>query len=149
MKPNQTEEKFDEVADILTTLILLEIDSESFNSILDELPVYLWMHDENHNIVYGNQGFKAKFGGCQKKTCYQSLMGEKEVCSCCLSQKTLENVKPERCNLCKRGTSGYDINMFHTPITYKDGQKLILKSSHHLKDLSVLVEKMLPATEVG
>jgi hypothetical protein len=147
MKANQTLEKIDEVADILTTLKLLGIDSESFNSMLDDLPIYLWVHDENHTIVYGNNSFKENFGALHKQTCHQCLMGEEKVCSCCPSRITSEEKKPERCKLCKRGKSGYDLNVFHTPITNKEGRKFVLKSSLHIKDLGVLAENHFSQTQ--
>lgn len=130
--------------DILTTLRVLGIDleTESFSSMLDELPIFLWVHDENNIIVYGNSEFKENFGTCVKQKCHQSLMGKKKTCGCCISQKVLRNNNPERCKLCKRRNNGYDINIFHTPITNRKSRKYILKSSFHIKDLGILAESL-------
>ena len=111
------------VTDILTTLKILgiDLDTESFSSMLDELPVFLWVHDENNTIVYGNREFRENFGTCVKQKCHQCLMGKSEPCQCCLSRKAGRGEKTERCKLCKRRNNGYDINIFHTPITNKEG----------------------------
>ncbi|MBU0961826.1 MAG: hypothetical protein KKD01_19225 [Proteobacteria bacterium] len=146
MKQKQTRELFNDIFNISSIQRMLEADKESFNTMLDELPVCLWLHDENHTIIYSNKGFKEKFGTCQKQTCYQCIMREKNVCSCCQSKKSLANEKPDQCNLCKRGNCGYDINIIHMPITDKDGQKFILKSSLHIKELGLLIKKHFPIT---
>lgn len=138
MQHSPPRKQLDDIVDILSIQRILGMKIESFNSILDELPVYLWMHDENHTVVYGNDAFKETFGTYQKQTCYQCLMGKSDVCSCCRSQKTLPNKIPAQCKICKRGNSGYDINIFHMPITNKDGQQFILKSSLHINDLMLL-----------
>lgn len=140
MKQKQPREKLDE-AIVRSIQSLLGIERESFNTMLDDLPVCLWMHDENYTLVYGNHSFKVAFGNYYKQRCYQCLMRKKEVCSCCRSQRSLTSKKPEQCKLCKRRASVYDINMFHTPITDNKGQKFILKSSLHINDLKNLTKK--------
>ena len=147
MKQNKTREKNDEVADILTTLKLLGIESESFNKTLDNLPMYLWVHDEKHRIIYGNSSFKKNFATLHKQKCYQCLMGEENVCGCCPSRKTLGDEQTEQCKLCKRGNSGYDLNVFHTPITNKEGRKFVLTSSLHIKNLASLVGNHFSETQ--
>lgn len=113
---------------------------------LDGLPIYLWMHDENYTIVYANHAFKEKFGQDQNLTCYQCLMGEKNVCSCCLFKNPLKNVQPEMCKVCKRKNSGYDIDIYHIPIIDKKGQKFILTSNLHIDDLDIQSKNILPKT---
>lgn len=134
----------DTVDNILTTLRVLGIDmeTESFSSMLDELPVFLWVHDESNTIVYGNREFRENFGTCVKQKCHQCLMGKENACNCCLSREALHNDKTERCKLCKRRNSGYDINIFHTPITNRNSRKYILKSSFHINDLAILAENL-------
>ena len=134
----------DTVDDILTILRVLGIDleTESFSSMLDELPVFLWVHDENNTIVYGNREFRENFGTCVQQKCHQCLMGRQKTCNCCHSNETLNNNKTERCTFCKRRNSGYDINIFHTPINNNNGRKYILKSSFHIIDLGILAENL-------
>lgn len=132
------------VDDILTTLRVLgiELETESFSSMLEEFPVVFWVHDENNNIVYGNREFRDNFSTCDEQKCHQCLMGSQKVCNCCLSYKALSSNGKERCKLCKRGNCGYDINIFHIPITNRNGQKYILKSSFHIKDPGILAENL-------
>ncbi len=129
------------IADISTLLDLLRIDTESYGNLTDDLPVYIWVHDENHTVVYGNKHFLQSYDHCLKKSCYQCLMGEKTPCRCCQSRKSFATNKPQRCQLCKRNGFGYDLNTFHTPLTNKHGDSFILKSSLHLDDTGALAEK--------
>ncbi len=136
MKQKQLRENTHEAATVLTTLELLGVELGAFNNILDRLPITLWMHDENHKIIFGNDRFKETFGAFQKQTCHQCLMGKENVCSCCPSKRTPNTKNPDQCKLCKRGNSGYDLNVFHSTITDKNGQNFFLKSSFHIKDFA-------------
>jgi len=146
MKPNQTWENFDKIADVktLTTLRLLGINNVSFNSIQDDISLHLWIHDGNNIIVYENQSFTKNFGTCLKQKCHQCLMGEKTVCNCCLSKKSAGNKKSGWCRLCKRGTNGYDMNIFHTPTSNNNEHNFILHSSLHVTDLNIMAENLYP-----
>lgn len=139
------QKNFEDFADIFSALQLLGIDDDDFVSIMDEideLPDYLWIHDENNVIVYGNSSFLKNFGNCIKQTCYQCLMNEKKTCPCCLSCKSLANDKTTRCTLCKRSDAGYDINIYHTPITNHNGQKFMINSSFHLEETGYLTSRL-------
>ena len=144
MKEKQIREKFKAAIRILTTFRQPEKESDSLNNVLDDLPVYLWMHDENHRIVYENSGVTKEIGTCRKQRCYQCLMGATGVCPCCKSKKVLKNKVMEQCTFCKRRYSGYDISIFHIPIINKEGQQFILTSSLHIKDPGVLSEALTP-----
>jgi hypothetical protein len=146
MNQKQIHGKFGAVADILTTLKLLGVESESFNSMLDEFPVNVWVHDDNYTIVYENRSFRENFGAVQNKTCHQCLMHRDSVCSCCLSRQTFKNKDTEQCKLCKRNNFGYDFNLFHTPINWHDGRVCILKTSLYIEDLSMLAESSFSGT---
>lgn len=101
---------------------------------LDNLSVYLWMHDENYSIIYANRAFKEEFGPYKNQKCYQCLMGEKDICSCCLFKKPLKNIEPDRCKVCKRKNSGYDLSIFQNLIINQKGQKFTLTSSLHIEN---------------
>ena len=147
MNHNQIHGKFGAVADIQTTLKLLGIESESFNGLLGELPVNLWVHDDNYKIVYGNSGFRENFGAFRNTTCHQCLMDRESVCSCCLSRQTFKSKNTERCKLCRRNNFGYDFNLFHTPISSWAGRRFVLKTSIYAKDVAVLAEEYFSGTE--
>ena len=136
MKKDKTQDKRDDFVDLLSITRALGIDKESFDGMLDGLPVYLWIHDEKHTIIFGNQAFEKKFGVWRNQKCYRLIMQEKSVCSCCPYETLLKNMKAEQCKLCNRGNFGYDINIVHVPITNKDGRKFIVTSNLHLKYLN-------------
>lgn len=144
MEHKQIRKSSYEIDGILFIQKIFGVDRDSFNILLDELPVYIWMHDENRSIVYANHCFKKQFGTCQQQPCYQCVMGEKDICRCCVSTKILEQGKTEHCKLCKRKTFGYDINIFHTPIINSHGQKFILKSSIHIIEADFPTDNRYP-----
>ncbi|MCP4340101.1 MAG: hypothetical protein GY799_14730 [Desulfobulbaceae bacterium] len=145
MKHKKRQGKLYKVVGIASIKKMLGRGRESFNTMLDELPAYLWMHDENYTIVYANHAFKEKFGNCTNQKCYQCLMGNENACSCCRLKKILKNMKAEQCKLCKRVNFGYDINIVHMPIINKDGQKFIIKSNLHINYLGLQTENISPS----
>ena len=124
-------------------LDLLGIDIEYFSELTDNLPVYLWVHDKNNTIIYGNSHFMKSYPGCLKQSCYQCIMGEQQPCSCCQSGKAFASNRPQRCEFCKRNGSGYDIKTFHTPITNKYNDRFILTSSFHINESEVATDNFL------
>lgn len=113
---------------------------ESFSLLESDLPIYLWVHDENRKIVYGNSWFLDKYGNCNTKSCHKKIMGREDVCSCCLSGEALECNKSQSCKFCKRCKSGLDINIFHWPMTSRQGDRFVMKSSFYVEDSSGLLK---------
>ena len=140
-----TEKNFDDFAEIFHALKLLGIEAETFLSIMDDidkLPDHLWIHNEDNTIVYGNHDFIKNFNPCMKQTCYQCLMGEEKPCDCCLSKKAFATNSTQRCTLCKRYGKGYDLNIYHTPISNDRGQRYMMKSSFFLEETSNLANSL-------
>jgi len=113
---------------------------EVFSLLETDLPIYLWVHDENRKIVYGNSRFLDKYGNCIAKSCYKKIMGKQDVCSCCLSMEVIHCNKSQSCKFCKRCKSGLDNNIFHWPMTNKQGDRFILKSSFYVADSSEVLK---------
>ena len=125
----------EDCADLLSTFKLLGIDAPAVVGTMDEigdLPIHLWIHDKNHNIIYGNSFFLENAASCMKQPCYTHLMGEKTVCRCCLAKECLTRNTIEKCTKCQRNNLGYDINVFHIPLTNAEGDTFMIKSSYHL-----------------
>jgi len=126
----------------LLGLQLSEKQDDRVNALLDELPMCIWMHDEHYTVVYTNRAVNEKFGPCHGRKCYECFMGEKSICSCCLSMSILEGGHDSRCAQCKRNNNTYDINIFHIPLVSEDGKKHIIKSNMHIQDISILADRI-------
>jgi hypothetical protein len=136
-EPSSIKRNIADGADILAPLELLGIEKEVMVSLLnkrEDLPIYLWIHDADHKIIYGNSSFAGTYGNCLKQPCYRSLMGKESSCSCCLSEKVLAGHTTEKCSVCRRNGHGYDIEIVHTTIKNNKNQTFIVKSSYHLED---------------
>ena len=70
-------------------------------------------------------------------------MGRQDVCSCCLSKEAFACNKSQSCKFCKRCKSGLDINIFHWPMTSRQGDRFILKSSFYVDDSSGMLKDVL------
>ena len=142
MNENELEQKAEKIIDDIQMLDLLGIDTDFFSHLTDNLPVCLWIHDDQNLVVYGNDNFYKSYGHCLKKPCYQCIMGKTEPCGCCLSKKAFDTNESQRCKACKRNGSGYDLNTFHRVITNRNGKRFILKYSFHAsEEMDVLPEK--------
>ena len=111
------------------------------STLLDELLLCFWMHDEDYSIVYTNCVVEEKFGPCHGRRCYEYFMGEKSICSCCLSRSVLNEGLDEKCALCKRNKASWDMNIFHIPIFTEDGKKIVIKSNMHIQDINNLYDR--------
>ncbi|TKB08187.1 hypothetical protein [Desulforhopalus sp. IMCC35007] len=131
-------------ADILARVFrprTLGEEDASLNTLLDELPVCFWMHDENYTIVYANRAVEEKFGPSANRRCYEYFMGENGICSCCQSKKVLASGLDAMCTHCKRCNDALDLNIYHIPLVTEDGNNFIIKSNMHVQDISILYNK--------
>ena len=110
----------------------------SIITLLDELPVCFWMHDEQYAIMYANRTVEERFGPCHGRKCYEFFMGESTVCSCCQSKSILSGGQDARCTNCKRSNTTFDIHIYHIPLVDEDGKKIIIKSTMHIQNINFL-----------
>ena len=113
----------------------------SANTLLDELPVCFWMHDEQYSIVYANRAVEERFGPCHGRKCYECFMGENTICNCCQSKSILAGRQGEKCTHCKRSNKAFDINIYHIPLVNEDGKNFIIKCNMHIQDINILYRK--------
>jgi PAS domain len=123
------------VVDISTPSAFLGIPQEKFRDLIDNLPVYLWMHDENYTIVHANKRFRDKHGDCLGMFCHQFLMKQDGICDCCMSGYVLTRNKNKKCHGCSCEGRNSGIQTFHRPISGKDGKKYVLKSTIEMDKL--------------
>jgi len=127
---------------ILETLEILGVQSDTLAALIDELPVFLWAHDEDNTIVYANPEFRKRYNSCLGKKCYKIVEGEEQMCRCCRSAAAFEDKSVGRCEICRRKNNGYDMSITHTPLSNKEGQKFILKSSFNIRSIDDIRTKL-------
>ena len=115
--------------DIVLAPTYLAIPKDRFQEIIDELPVYMWVHDENYTIVHTNRKFLDRYGNCNGRPCHHCIMKSNNVCNCCKSSRILKNNSEEKCIGCSNAGGNKNAHTFHRPLTRKDGSKYVLKST--------------------
>ncbi len=115
--------------DIVTAPTFIGIPHKKFRAILDELPVFLWVHDEHYTVVHANSTFRARYGDCIGKPCHRCIMKLDHVCSCCISDQVMESCSARKCSGCSCEGAATNTQTFHRPYTRKDGSKYVLKST--------------------
>ena len=121
--------------DIVAAPTFLGIPQKKFRDIIDELPVSLWMHDENYTIVHTNNRFRDIYGDCLGRPCYQSMMQSDSVCMCCISGRVLQRNSGEKCSGCSCRGKDKNVQTFHHPVIRKDGSTFVLKSTIEMDTL--------------
>ena len=121
--------------DISAAPAFLGITQEKFHTLIDDLPVYLWVHDENYTIVHANNRFKDKHGECIGMFCHQCIMKQDSICNCCMSGYVLNKNQTQKCHGCSCEGRNSGIQTFHHPITGKGGTKYVLKSTIEMNKL--------------
>lgn len=114
--------------DIVMASTYLAIPKDRFQDIIDELPVYVWVHDENYTIVHTNRKFKDRYGNCNGRQCHHCIMKSNNVCNCCISSRILKNNSEEKCIGCSNAGGNMNAHTFHRTFIKKDGTKYVLKS---------------------
>lgn len=51
--------------------------------VLDHLPIYVYIRDQDHRVVYANQYFRETFGEPEGEFCYRLVQGREEPCRGC------------------------------------------------------------------
>lgn len=138
MPQKKVEKHYSDILESFFGLQTLEKEDASVNTLLDELPVCFWMHDENYSIVYSNQAVEERFGPCHGRKCYEYFMGENTICNGCQSKTILSGGHDTRCTHCKRSNKTFDINIYHIPIVNEGGKKFIIKCNMHVQDINIL-----------
>ena len=115
--------------DIIAAPTFFGIPPKKLHTIIDELPVYLWIHDENYTIVQTNNRFNDKYGDCIGKLCHQCIRQNDHACNCCISGQVLKSNHSKKCSGCSCDGADRKTHTFHRPFTRKDGSKYVLKSA--------------------
>lgn len=141
MPQKKVDENYSDFLEGFFGIRTLEKEDASLNTLLDELPMCLWMHDEQYLIIYANRAVEERFGQWHGQKCYEFFMGENNICNCCQSKSILAGGQDERCTHCKRSNKTFDIDIYHILLVHKDCKKIIIKSNMHIQDINILYRK--------
>ena len=141
MPQKKVEKHYSDILGSLFGLGTLEKEDALLNTLLDELPVCFWMHDEHYKIVYANRAVEERFGPYHGRKCYEYFMGDNTICCGCHSKPILAGGHDTRCKQCKRSNRTFDINIYHIPLVNEDGKKIIIKCNMNIQDMNILFNK--------
>ncbi len=94
-------------------------------NVLETLPAYVVLLDENYHMPFANKVFRELFGASHGKPCYNFLFGRDVPCENCETYKVLKNSSPHRWEW--TGPNGRDYDIYDFPFVEADGSKLILE----------------------
>ncbi|MCV6636315.1 PAS domain S-box protein [Candidatus Albibeggiatoa sp. nov. NOAA] len=97
-----------------------------FYTILDHLPAYVYLQDENYQLHYANQYFYQTFE-VQKdtKSCYEALLHQATACPDCPALNVLSELQPQHWECEAQNGHTYAVQAY--PYTDIDGTLLVLE----------------------
>jgi hypothetical protein len=109
--------------------LFLGLTAQELYESVNAMPFYLWIHSDDHRLVFHNQVVTEKFGDCLGRHCHTCLMGKKDACSCCKTKEILESKQPSQCQGCRRGGNGQLYDTYHSPLVKQNGSKYVISLS--------------------
>ena len=103
----------------------LEAEHRRLFSLLDSLPVFVYLKAPDYTIRFANRVFQEIFGQSEGKRCYEAVFGRTEPCSDCRSFQVLETNRPQEWEW-TWGTSDRTFQLFNYPLADIDGTPLLL-----------------------
>ena len=73
----------------------VEAERQRLFSILDELPVYVYLHGPDYTVRFANRVFREHFGEPNGRPCYGILRGRSQPCEDCSSEEVLTSQSPQ------------------------------------------------------
>lgn len=111
-------------------------------TLLDTIPAYVYIKDQDFNIVYCNKHFRKTFGAPENRKCFQVLKESAERCPSCPSTKALSGAETVRSEwLSRKGRAYLSI---HRKIQFQ-GSDHLLTIGIDVTDLKVLEEQLKDA----
>jgi len=70
----------------------IEEEHHRLYSLFNSFPGLIYLQEENHKIRYANNSFRAKFGPCLERPCFEVIAGLQFQCPDCMSSMVLRNL---------------------------------------------------------
>ncbi len=104
---------------------ILEAERQRLFAILDELPVYIYLHGPDHAVRFANRVFREHFGEPDGRLCYEILREGSQPCENCSAERVLTVQSPQESQW--TSTSGRIYQMYGYPFVDVDGSLLVLE----------------------
>ncbi len=104
---------------------VLNSERQRLFTLLDLLPVYVFLQDKDFSIIFANRTFKKLFGEPANRTCYQMLQDRVTPCVDCASVRAMQ--KQSRQEWEWRRPDGRIFMVYNSPFVDSDGEILGLE----------------------
>jgi PAS domain S-box-containing protein len=104
---------------------VVEAERRRLNSVLDMLPVYVVLLNEDYRVPFANRFFEERFGKSEGKCCYEYLFQRTEPCEDCETYKALKTGAPHRWEW--TGPDGRHYDIYDYPFKDSNGSTLIME----------------------
>jgi PAS domain S-box-containing protein len=114
-------------------------------SVLETLPVYVVLLDENYHVPFANKFFRERFGESNGKRCYEYLFNRSEVCENCESYKVMNTRAPHHWEWL--GPDGRNYDIFDFPFHDTDGSFKIMEMGIDITEQKKAQDALVQAHE--
>ncbi len=95
-------------------------------SVLESLPVFVYLRGADFRIAFANRMFRERFGEPGEAPCHRILWGREEPCPDCPMNRVMETGKPWRMQW-NPAPDGRVYDLYDYPFTDTDGSRLVLE----------------------
>jgi PAS domain S-box-containing protein len=118
----------------------VEAERQSFNDVLEILPVYTILLTPDYHVAFANRYFRERFGEDYGRRCYEYLFEREEPCENCETFKVLRTNNRHRWEWTGPDQRNYDV--FDFPFKNSDGSALILEIGIDITERKQAEEKL-------
>ena len=111
-----------------------ELERKRFFSLLNSLPVMVYLQAEDYSVSFANDKFKEVYGDPGDEPCYKAMWGRSEPCEYCPTFNVFKTGEPEIWESTHEG-SGRVFQVYDYPFTDTDGTPLVLEVSIDITEL--------------
>ncbi len=115
------------------SLEALKAERHRLYDVLETLPIYVCLLDEDYRMPFANRTFRDNFGESQGRRCYEFLFNRTEPCEHCESYTVMKTRAPHQWYW--TGPNGRDYEIHDLPFPDSDGSLLVLEMGIDITDL--------------